>query len=197
MARRAADYGFSTGPVVVDLKKVKERKDGIVAQSNHGVESWLRGMKNCSVYQGHARFESARTVRAADDVLEAEKIFINVGARASLPSIPGLDRVRYLTNSGMMEIDFLPPHLVILGGSYIALEFGQIYRRFGSEVTIIERGPRLVSREDADVSEAVRAILEAEGVRVITNAAFTEVVERAGQVSVRLKVSGEAREVTG
>lgn len=197
MARRAADYGFTAGPVAVDMKRVKARKDGIVAESNHGVESWLRGMQNGTVYQGHARLESARTVRVANDLLEADSIFINVGGRASPPSIRGLDKLRYLTNSGMMDIDFLPPHLVILGGSYIALEFGQIYRRFGSEVTIIERGPRLISREDADISDAVRGILEAEGVRVITQAEFTEVVERGGQVTVKLKVSGEAREITG
>lgn len=197
MARRAADYGFSAAPVAVDMKKVKARKDGIVAESNQGVESWLRGMKNCAVYQSHARFESARTVRVDDNVLEAAKIFINVGGRAALPSIPGLDQVRYLTNSAMMHIDFLPQHLLILGGSYIALEFGQMYRRFGSEVTIVARGPRLVPREDADISDAVRNILEAEGVRVVTQAEPSAVSGRGGEITMKLKSSGQEREMTG
>src|SRR5438270_5742797 len=131
MARRASDYGFSTGGVSVDWNKIKQRKDGIVAGFRDGLESWLRGMKNCTVYQGHARFESARTVRVGADLLEAGKIFINVGARAAKPAITGLDQAGYLTNSTMMDVDSPVPHLVILGGSYIGLEFGQMYRRFG------------------------------------------------------------------
>jgi pyruvate/2-oxoglutarate dehydrogenase complex dihydrolipoamide dehydrogenase (E3) component len=113
MARRASDYGFRTGPIVVDMKDVKARKDRIVANSNHGVESWLRGMQDCTVYQGHARFESARTVRVGNDLLEAGKIFIDVGGRAAKPAIPGLDSVAFLNNSSMMDIDFLPPHRAV------------------------------------------------------------------------------------
>jgi pyruvate/2-oxoglutarate dehydrogenase complex dihydrolipoamide dehydrogenase (E3) component len=195
MARRAADYGFSTGGVSVDMKKVKERKDRIVA--SHGVESWLRGMKNCTVYQGHGRFEGPQTVRVGDDLLEAGKIFTNVGARAFKPPIPGLDQVPYLNNSSMMDVDFLPPHLIILGGSYIALEFGQMYRRFGSEVTIIQRGERLVSREDPDISDAIRAILEAEGIHIVTDAGVLQVAKNGSGVSVKIKAKGETREVTG
>jgi len=197
MARRAADYGFSTGNLFVDMKKVKERKDRIVAASNHGVESWLRGMKNCTVYQGHARFESARTVRAGDDLLEAEKIFINVGARAARPPISGIDQAGYLTNSSMMDIDFLPAHLVILGGSYIGLEFGQMYRRFGSEVTIIERAEHLIAREDPDVSGAIRTIVENEGIRVLAPADVLSAEKRAGGVALRVAHSGRTEEVAG
>src|SRR5579864_758061 len=197
MSRRSADYGFSTGMVAVDMQKVKARKDGIVAASNHGVESWLRGMQNCTVYQGHACFENARAVRVGEDLLEAEKIFINVGGRAAMPAVPGLDRAGYLTNSTMMELDALPSHLVILGGSYIALEFGQMYRRFGSEVTIIERSERLISREDADISDAVRKIFEDEGIRVLTEAAITSVEKRDGETTVTLQVKGHPFEVTG
>lgn len=186
-ARRAADFGFSTGPVTVDMKRVKARKDGIVAQSSGGVESWLRGMKNGTVYRGHARFESSRTVRVGDDVLEADKIFINVGARATVPSIPGLDRTPYLTNSGMMGVDFLPVHLLILGGSYIGLEFGQMYRRFGSQVTIIERSDRVIAREDADISDAIRRILEEEGIQVLTGVEIAEVTGQEGEITVKLK----------
>ncbi len=197
MARRAADYGFRTGPVEVDMKAVKARKDRIVATSNQGVESWLRGMQNSTVYQGHARFESPRTVRVGNDVLEAGKIFIDVGGRAAKPAIPGLDSIAFLNNSSMMDIDFPLPHLVIVGGSYIALEFGQMYRRFGSEVTIIEQSERLISREDPDISDAIRQILEGEGIQVLTSAQVNQIEKRDGQINLKLSVNSEAREVHG
>jgi len=177
------------------MKKVKERKDRIVTGHSQGEETWLRSMPNCTVYKGHARFENPHQVRVGGELLEAGKIFINTGARASIPLLPGLDRVPYLTNSGMMEIDSLPQHLLILGGSYIGLEFGQMYRRFGAQVTIIERAERLTSREDPDISEAIRSILENEGVRVVTQAEVLEVEERNRQVAVKLKVKGAPEEV--
>jgi pyruvate/2-oxoglutarate dehydrogenase complex dihydrolipoamide dehydrogenase (E3) component len=198
MARRASDYGFRTGPIEVDMKEVKARKDRIVATSNHGVEAGLRGMKNCSVYRGHARFENgARTVQVGDETLEAGKIFVNVGGRASKPAIPGLDSVSYLNNSSMMDVDFLPRHLIILGGSYVGLEFGQMYRRFGSEVTIIERDDRLISREDPDISGAIRQILEGEGIRVVTGATVNQAEKREGQIAVKLTANGAATEIIG
>ncbi len=161
VARRGAEYGFSVnGDVRVDMKRVKARKDAVSGRSNKGVEEWLRGLKNCTVIQGHARFQSSNTVVVNDEVLQADKIYINVGGRASVPEMPGIHDVPFLTNSSMMDVDFLPEHLVIVGGSYIGLEFGQMYRRFGSEVTIVEMGPRLIGREDEDVSQAVREILE-------------------------------------
>ena len=167
LARRAAEYGIAIGGQVgVDMKRVKARKDEISGRSNHGVESWMRGLANATVYHGHARFESARTVRVNNDLLESDKIFINVGGRALVPSMPGLDQVSYLTNSSMMEVDFLPEHLIIVGGSYIGLEFGQMYRRFGAKVTIVEKSPRLIAREDEDVTSAVREILEKEGIEI-------------------------------
>ena len=163
IARRAADYGvMTTGSIIVDMKRVKERKDAVVRRSNEGVEKWLKSTEKLTVYEGHARFEDAHRVRVGDELLEADKLFINVGARASTPPLPGLDEVRYLTNSSMMDVDFLPEHLLIVGGSYVGLEFGQMYRRFGSEVTIVEMGPRLIQREDEEVSEAIREILENE-----------------------------------
>ncbi|MCZ6562495.1 MAG: FAD-dependent oxidoreductase, partial [Deltaproteobacteria bacterium] len=157
VARRGADFGVMIGsPITVDMKKVKARKDAIVRRSNEGVTNWLKYMENCTVIQGHARFDDPHTVSVGKEMLEADKIFINVGARAVVP--PGFEGLDVLTNSGMMEVDFLPEHLIIIGGSYIGLEFGQIYRRFGSEVTIIDRGPRLIKREDEDVSETVKEI---------------------------------------
>ncbi len=164
MVRRASEFGVDApGGVHVDMKRVKARKDAISGQSRVGVESSLRKLENCTVYQGHARFESSREVSVGSERLAAEKIFINVGARAVVPKMPGLDEVPFLTNSSLMDIDFLPEHLIIVGGSYVGLEFAQMFRRFGSEVTIIEMAPRLVHREDEDISAAIREILEARG----------------------------------
>jgi pyruvate/2-oxoglutarate dehydrogenase complex dihydrolipoamide dehydrogenase (E3) component len=198
VARRAADFGVVLGsPVQVDMKRVKARKDAIVRRSNEGVENWLRGMANCTVYTGHARFEGPRSVRVGDELLEADKIFINVGGRAATPPIQGLDALPYLTNSSMMDVDFLPEHLIILGGSYIGLEFGQMYRRFGSEVTVIERMPRLIDREDEDVSAAIRQILEEEGVQILTGAECLRFDQRNGRIAAQLTADGSSEEVVG
>jgi pyruvate/2-oxoglutarate dehydrogenase complex dihydrolipoamide dehydrogenase (E3) component len=167
IARRAGDYGVRVpGDVTVDMTAVKARKDAISGQSRDRVEHWMKGLKSATVYQDHARFISPREVAAGKEVLSAQKIFINVGGRASVPPMPGLDRVDYLTNSSMMKVDFVPDHLLIVGGSYIGLEFAQMYRRFGSAVTVIEMQPRLIAREDEDVSSAVAEILEHEGIAV-------------------------------
>jgi pyruvate/2-oxoglutarate dehydrogenase complex dihydrolipoamide dehydrogenase (E3) component len=198
LARRGADYGFAIGGnVKVDMKRVKVRKDEVAGRSNRGVEEWLRGLTNCTVIQGHARFESSSAVRVNDELLEANKIFINVGGRASIPLMPGIDDVPFLTNSSMMDVDFLPDHLIIVGGSYIGLEFGQMYRRFGSEVTIIEMGTRLIGREDEDVSDSVREILEAEGVGIRLNAKCISMERRGDKVVARVSCEEGAPEVMG
>jgi pyruvate/2-oxoglutarate dehydrogenase complex dihydrolipoamide dehydrogenase (E3) component len=198
LARRAAEYGVVTGgQIAVDMKQVKTRKDEISGNSNKGVEQWLRGLKNGAVYHGHGRFESARTVRVNDEVLEAEKIFINVGGRALVPPMPGLDQVRYLTNSSMMDVDFLPEHLIIIGGSYIGLEFAQMYRRFGAKVTVVEKAARLIGREDEDVSEAVKQILEKEGVQVRLKAECMAVRKNGERIIVGLDCAEASREVEG
>ena len=153
LARRAGDYGVTIGgPVGVDMRAVKARKDAIVGASRQGVERSLKTLEGCTVYEGHARFVGDKRVAVNGIELGADRIFINVGGRASIPAIPGLDQVPYFTNSSMIDVDFLPSHLIILGGSYIGLEFAQVYRRFGSEVTVIEAAPRLIAREDEDVS---------------------------------------------
>ena len=152
------------------MKLVKSRKDAISGESRTGVESWLRGMTNCTVYQGHARFESPTEVSVGSERLTADRIFINVGCRAVVPQMPGIEEVPYLTNSSIMDVDFLPRHLIIIGGGYIGLEFAQMYRRFGSEVTIIETGSHLAGHEDEDVSTAILGILEREGINVRLNA---------------------------
>ena len=197
VARRGAEYGFVTGDVHVDIKRVKARKNAVSGRSNTGVEEWLRGLKNCTVIQGHARFESPHTVVVNDEVLQADKILINVGGRASVPDMPGVHDVSFLTNSSIMDIDFLPEHLLIVGGSYVGLEFAQIYRRFGSEVTIVEMGPRLIGREDEDVSQAVREILEAEGIHIRLNAKCISLARRDGGVAVHMECSEDPKEVAG
>ncbi|HEY2395318.1 MAG TPA: FAD-containing oxidoreductase [Rudaea sp.] len=166
MARRAGDYGVSTGVLAVDMKKVKARKDEVSGSSRDAVEKWLRTTPNCSVYTEHARFVADRTIDVDGKRLSADRIFINVGGRAAIPKIDGIESVPYLTNSSMMDVDFLPPHLVIVGGSYVAIEFAQMYRRFGSRVTILQRGPRLVTREDEDVSKAMLDLLVDEQIDV-------------------------------
>src|SRR5437899_11631250 len=132
------------------MKRVKARKDQVAGRSNRGVEEWLRGLTNCTVIQGHARFESSRSVRVNDEVLEAGKIFINVGGRANVPSMPGIHDVPFLTNSSMMDVDFVPDHLIVVGGSYVGLEFAQMYCRFGSAVTVDAIGGRIRGRAIAD-----------------------------------------------
>ena len=198
LARRGAEYGVDiAGDVRVDMKKVKERKDGIVAASATGVESGLRGNANITVYVGHARFESANEVSVGADRLAAPKIFVNVGGRAIVPEMPGIDQISYLNNSSMMEVDFLPRHLVIVGGSYVGLEFGQMFRRFGSEVTIVEMAPRLIKREDEDVSDAVREIVEREGVRVRLNAKCIGFRRDGNDIAVGVDCEQGDREVLG
>ena len=198
VARRGAEFGFAiNGNVCVDMKRVKARKDEISGRSNKGVEKWLRGLENCTVIQGHARFQSPRTVMVNDEVLEADRIFINVGGRASVPAMPGIKDVPFLTNSSMMDVDFLPEHLVIVGGSYIGLEFGQMFRRFGSEVTIVEMGPRLIGREDEDVSVAVREILENEGIKIRTNATCISLEKRESRIAVGVSCDEAPPEVLG
>src|SRR5262247_1790308 len=186
VARRAADYGVTIGGAVgVDMKAVKARKDAVVAPSRNGVERSLRALKGCTVYEGHARFAAEKKVAVNGTELTADRIFINVGARAAIPPIPGLDQVSYLTNSSMMDIDFLPPHLVILGGSYIGLEFAQMYRRFGSKVTLIELAPRLIPREDEDVSSAVAEFLMQEGIGVRVGSEVVGVEKQGNRIAVK------------
>ena len=196
-ARRGAEYGFDTGDLRVDIKRVKARKDAASTRSSKGVEERLRGTANCTIIEGHARFQSSNTVTVNDEVLEADNIFINVGGRASVPEMPGVHDVPYLTNSSMMDLDVLPQRFIIVGGSYVGLEFAQIYRRLGSEVTIVEKGPRLIGREDEDVSDAVREILDAEGIIIRLNAECISLEKRDGGVAVGLTCEEGPPEVVG
>jgi len=198
LAHRAADFGVAIdGGVSVDMRRVKARKDAVSGASRTGVETWLKQMANCTVYEGHARFESPREVSVGDDRLTAERIFINVGGRATVPPMPGLDQVEYLTNSSMMDIDFLPRRLIIVGGSYIGLEFGQMFRRFGSQVSIIEMGPRLIAREDEDVSAAILEIVKAEDIDIRLNAKCIAFSRRGEEIVAQVDCGSGAPEVSG
>ncbi|HKP85453.1 MAG TPA: FAD-containing oxidoreductase [Blastocatellia bacterium] len=198
VARRGADFGVMiAGPVTVDMKKVKARKDMVVRRSNEGVKNWMKGTEGITVYEDQARFEGPHRIRVGDELLEAEKIFINVGGRARTPPMPGLDQVSHLNNSSMMDVDFLPEHLIVVGGSYIGLEFGQMYRRFGSQVTIIEMGPRLIQREDEDVSEAIKDILENEGINIRLDAECIGVERHGDGVAVNLDCSSSDKKISG
>jgi pyruvate/2-oxoglutarate dehydrogenase complex dihydrolipoamide dehydrogenase (E3) component len=179
MARRSGDYGVSTGDVTIDMNKVKARKDAVSEASRASVETWLHSTKNCTVLAGHARFIANREIDVDGKRLVADKIFINVGGRATIPEIDGLDSIPYFTNSSIMAVDFLPRHLMIVGGSYVAIEFAQMYRRFGSRVTILQRGARLINREDESVSKAMLELLEAEGIDVHLDVTHIA-VERSG-----------------
>jgi pyruvate/2-oxoglutarate dehydrogenase complex dihydrolipoamide dehydrogenase (E3) component len=167
LARRAGEYGVTiTGPIGIDMKQVKARKEAIVGASRNGLEASLRRAENITVVQGHARFVSPNAVAVGSEALRAARIFINVGARPVVPSIPGLDAVPYLTSSTIVDLDHVPEHLVVIGGSYVGLEFAQIFRRFGSAVTVIEAAPHLIAREDSEISDAVCDFLRAEGIDV-------------------------------
>jgi pyruvate/2-oxoglutarate dehydrogenase complex dihydrolipoamide dehydrogenase (E3) component len=189
VARRGAEFGFWIGgPVTVDWARIRERKDAIVAPSRTGVERSLRQTAGITVIQDTARFVSAHEVSVGGRLLRSERIFLDVGGRPSVPPVPGLETIDYLTSNTIMDITALPKRLVVLGGSYVGLEFAQMFRRFGAEVTVVEAAPRLVAREDVDVSDAVKGILEAEGIRVVLGASGLS-VERSGD-GLRLRFAG-------
>ncbi|HET7362359.1 MAG TPA: FAD-containing oxidoreductase [Burkholderiales bacterium] len=190
LARRGGDYGFDPGRVRMDMKAVKRRKDHVVRQSLDGLKKWIGGMKNVTLIHGQAKFTAPRRVALKGRELEAERVFINVGARAAVPDLPGVKDVPFLTNSSIMAVDFVPPHLLIVGGSYIGLEFAQMYRRFGSEVTVVERMPKLLPREDDDVAAEIGAIIKREGIHIRTDAECMELKRKGKRIVVGLHCKG-------
>ena len=198
VARNAGDFGVMIGgDIKVDMKRVKARKDGVVHTSNENIQKWLKSNLDLTVIHGHGRFESANTVSVSGRLLEAPKIVINVGGHAFVPDAPELDEIGYFTSSTMMDVDFLPEHLVVIGGSYIGLEFAQMYRRFGSRVTVVEMADRLISRDDPDVSDAVKGVLEREGIDIRLNAECIAYEKRGNGVAVGLKCGRGPKEVVG
>ena len=187
LASRGAEFGFSCGgDLRIDMARVKARATAVSTNARSNVEKWLRSMTGCTVLQGHARFETPHTLSLGDRQLTAPRIFLNVGGRAHIPDFPGVSDVSYLTNTSMLALDVLPEHLVVVGGSYIGLEFAQMYRRFGAQVTVVEKGPRLLGREDEDVSTAIREIIAGEGIGIRTGAECISLARDAKGVRVHV-----------
>ena len=198
VSRRALDFGVVIGGAIeVDMQRVKKRKDEVVEASNQGLTNWLEGMRHLTIYRGHAQFADNYSVQVNDELLHGDQIFVNAGARAVVPDMPGLCDVDFFTNTSMMDVDFLPEHLVIIGGSYIGLEFAQMYRRFGSDVTVVEMGNRLIARDDEDISATVKEIVESDGVNVRLNAECIRVERRQNGVAVGLNCDEHPKEVVG
>lgn len=197
IARRGADFGFTAGEVRIDMAAVKRRKDAVVKQSSDGLADWIKAMKHVTLVRGQARFSAPRTLDVDGRTLQAERVFINVGGRALVPDLPGIRDVPFFTNSSIMDVDFVPEHLVIVGGSYIGLEFAQMYRRFGARVTVVEMAPKLLAREDSDVAQEIRAILEREGVAIRTGAECLQLQRKGDGVAVGVACETGAPVVEG
>ncbi|HEY0941511.1 MAG TPA: FAD-containing oxidoreductase [Steroidobacter sp.] len=198
LAWRAADYGVVTnGSVGIDMKRVQARAEKVTLDARAGLEKWLRSMQGCTVIDGQASFEGPNTIRVGEQVLTAPRIFINVGGRANVPNMPGVKVVPFLTNTTMLQVDFVPKHLVVVGGSYIGLEFAQMFRRFGARVTIIEQSERLIGREDEDVSLAIASILENEGIELRTHAECIRLAPHAEGVEAHVSCTQGAPAVVG
>jgi pyruvate/2-oxoglutarate dehydrogenase complex dihydrolipoamide dehydrogenase (E3) component len=197
--RRSRDYGVEIpdGAIAINMHTVQARKERVVAASRDGIEHWLRGMANCAVYQGHAKFESAHSVSVGDLTLSAEQIFINVGGRPRIPDFPGIGTVPVLTSTSLLKLESLPAHLLIVGGSYVGLEFAQMYRRFGSQVTVIEKESRLLPHEDCEASADILAALEAEGIEVRLGANCIRLAKRGESVAAHVDCTAGAPQVEG
>jgi pyruvate/2-oxoglutarate dehydrogenase complex dihydrolipoamide dehydrogenase (E3) component len=196
-ARNAARWGVNTSGVKVDLVKIVAQKDEVVLSFRGGQQRRVDERKNLRLYRGHARFVAPHRLQVGDDVLESEKIFINTGGRASIPAIPGLRDVPFLTNETIMQLTEIPEHLLVLGGGYIGLEFGQMFRRYGSNVTVIHQGLQIVPREDPEIAAELQKALEAEGVEFILDARTEAVHRRDGVITLSCKITEGAREVAG
>lgn len=197
LARRAGDYGVGVGSVSIDMKAVKARKDAIAGNSRRNNETWLAGVEGLTLIRGHARFTAAHEMEVSGEALRAPQIFLNVGGRAATPAIPGLDAVDYMTNSSILELEEAPTRLLVVGGSYIGLEFAQIFRRLGAEVTVIEMSPRIIPREDEEVSAAVQQFLEEEGIRFRLSAECLAFEKRGAEIAATVGCASGAPVETG
>ena len=198
LARRAADYGVMIdAPVRIDFDRVMERARTVTRNARAGLEAWLGGMADLTLIPGHARFESPDTLRVGEGLISAPRIFLNVGGRAAVPDLPGVREVPFLTNTSLLALEELPRHLMVVGGSYIGLEFAQMFRRFGSEVTVVERMDRLVAREDEETSESIRALLEAEGITIRTGAECISLAMHEGAPAIGVDCQAGPPEIFG
>jgi pyruvate/2-oxoglutarate dehydrogenase complex dihydrolipoamide dehydrogenase (E3) component len=196
-ARDAARWGVNASNVSVDLPKIVAQKDAVVLSFRSGQENQIKKRPNLRLFRGHGRFVAPHQIRAGDDLLESEKIFINAGGRPAIPQIPGLDSVSYLTNESIMQLTAVPDHLLVLGGAYIGLEFGQMFRRYGSRVTILHHGPQIVPREDPEVASELQKALEAEGIRFVLNAETKRIESTSDGMALSYETTGQAAVVSG
>ncbi len=195
IVNKSSTFGVDINrPVTVNMKKVKARKDKIVINLRDSLENWLKNTENCDVYKGYGHFEEANKIKVNDELLISNKIFLNVGGRARIPNIPGLGNIKFLTNSSIMELEEIPNHLIIVGGSYTGLEFAQMFKRFGSQVTIIEQSQRLISLEDEDISDRVKDILEEENINILLSTEINEIKRDKEEISLMLNLDN--REIT-
>ena len=196
---RARDFGIElpAGKAIVNMRAVQARKEKVVDASRTGLETWLQNTPNCSIYKGHAKFESPHSISVNGNELTAKQFFINVGGRPRIPLLPGIENVPFLTSSSILELQELPAHLLIIGGSYVGLEFAQMYRRFGSHVTVIEKQPRLLPHEDPEVAEAVQASLEAEGIEIRLGAECIQLSRDGQRVTAGVNCVTGSPQVTG
>ncbi len=197
MARRGADFGVQTGPIQIDFAKIMARADAIVERFRGGVEDWLTGIENLTIYRHFATFEGPNKVRVGDEVIESERIYINTGARSFTPTIPGLDTIDYLDNTSILDLKALPEHLIVIGGGYIGLEYAHAFRRFGSEVTIIELSHQIMGREDADIAESALNLMRDEGIRVLLNTKTTLVQQTNSTIQLTVEVDGKTQDISG
>jgi pyruvate/2-oxoglutarate dehydrogenase complex dihydrolipoamide dehydrogenase (E3) component len=198
LARRGAEFGVTIeGRIGVDMRAVRARKERVVEVSRKAIEASLRGTENITVFNDHARFVSAHEVAVGQNVLSAREIFINVGARPSVPAIPGLNSCRYLTSSSIIDLDEVPRHLIVIGGSYVGLEFAQMFRRFGADVSVIETAPSLIGREDPEISEAVLGILQGEGITVQLASHATGVRQNGSVIAVDIEDAAGSQTLVG
>ncbi len=198
LARRAGDYGVTiAGQIGVDMARVTERVQGVASTARGNVEKWVAGMERCTLFRDHARFEAPERLRVGDETISAPRIFLNVGGRASVPEMPGVHDIAYLTNTSILQLTEVPSHLIVVGASYIGLEFAQAYRRFGAEVTVIEKGPRVTAREDEDVSAALQEILEKEGIAFRLNAECIRFERHANGIAAGVDCAQGPPEVIG
>ncbi len=198
MARRGPDFGVITGAVGIDFARVMQRQNEMRHGGSSGLERWLRGMSGVTVYAGYGRFSDPHTVNVNGEELHGETIVINAGGRARVLPIPGLDEVAWLDNARLLDVPELPRHLVIIGGSYIGLEFAQAFRRFGSQVTVLEAGPQIMGREDADIAAAAQAVLVGEGVAIHTGVKVQRLAQVGPQqIDAFFEQAGELQSVRG
>ncbi|HEX4542486.1 MAG TPA: mercuric reductase [Candidatus Acidoferrum sp.] len=196
-ARNGSRWGVNAANVTVDLAKIVAQKDEVVLSFRGGQQRRVDERKNLRLYRGHARFVGPHQLKIGDDLLESEKIFIDVGGRPNIPAIAGLSDVPFLTNESLMQLTAVPEHLLILGGGYIGLEFGQMFRRYGSRVTVIHRGRQIVPLEDLEIAAELQKALEAEGLQFVLNARTEQVRQKNGAITLSCKISTSESAVTG